>query len=665
MNIDELAVNELRVLSNEMISKAKSGHPGIALSAAPIIYTLYAKHLRVSNKEAKHILRDRFVLSAGHGSALLYAALHAMGYPIKKEDLMNFRQLGSATPGHPEIEMAGVDASTGPLGQGVANAVGMAIAEKHAESVYNTEKIKLFDSKIYCLVGDGCLMEGVAYEALSLAGTLQLDNLVVLYDCNKITIDNRISDTFGVNIKKMMESLGFAVFEVKDGNNIDQIDQAITQAKTCGKPSFVICNTLIGHGSKYQDTLSIHGNPLSETDLELLKNTLQVTRPAFTFSSVVKTHFEQVSDEMKKRFAPLKDRLAQYKKEEKKLYQTLITQVEGSPIQHTDIMQSLASEDSLSTRELSGKVLNAFAKQNSAILCGSADLKGSTKCEIKGEQTFSKKDRSGRNIAFGIREHGMAAIANGMTLFLNNPVIISTFLSFVDYMKGAVRMSAMMNLPVLYVLTHDSIQVGEDGPTHQPVEQITSLRSTPNLNVWRPCNLSETVACYDHAIGTHTPTCLIGSRQKLAKIDSNLEDTKRGGYILSIEGKGNLEGIILATGSEVDLALKAQITLLKKGYNVRVVSMPCMEVFLSQPESYRKMVLPPRVKSMLAVEANDSSSWYRFVGTTGSVIGMNTFGKSGKASDVVEYFGFTESTVVKEMMKLIKQNHSKVYSLFE
>lgn len=664
MKIEELTVNELRVLANEMITGANSGHPGIALSAAPILYTLYAKHLRINPKEPNHILRDRFILSAGHGSALLYAVLHGVGYAIKEEDLKNFRQLGSITPGHPEMGHVGVDASTGPLGQGVANAVGMAIAEKHAESAYNTHKIQLFDSKIYCLVGDGCLMEGVAYEALSLAGTLQLDNFIVLYDCNKITIDNRISETFKMNTKKMMEALGYFVLEVKDGNDIDQIDEAIIKAKNSGKPSFIICNTLIGYGSMYEDTLNIHGNPLNEEDLEKLRQKLNVKKAEFSFSSNVKSHLEKVKQDIKTRFLPLKERLANYKKSEKQKYQKLQMQLNGCAIDGQGIIEKIPYEDGSSTRELSGKVLNQCALLMDEILCGSADLKGSTKCEIKTSGFINAKDASGRNIAFGIREHGMAAIANGIALFLNNPIAVSTFLSFVDYMKGAVRMSAMMNLPVLYILTHDSIQVGEDGPTHQPVEQITALRSTPNLNVWRPCNLSETVACYTSFLSKYEPTCLIGSRQKLVKIDSNLNDALKGGYILSEAGKGNIEGIILASGSEVDLAVKTQIALLKKGYNVRVVSMPCMEVFLKQPESYQKTVLPPRVKSILAVEANDGSSWYRFTGTTGAVLCMDTFGKSGKANEVLSHFGFTQSRVEKEMISLIKHNHSKDYGVF-
>lgn len=664
MNIEELTVNEVRVLANEMISKAKSGHPGIALSAAPILYTLYAKHLRINPKEPNHILRDRFVLSAGHGSALLYTLLYAMGYAIKEEDLKAFRKLGSLTPGHPEIECVGVDASTGPLGQGVANAVGMAIAEKHAESVYNTSKVELFDNKIYCLVGDGCLMEGVAYEALSLAGTLQLDNLIILYDCNKVTIDNRISDTFKMNPKKMMEALGYFVLEVKDGNDIDQIDEAITKAKVCGKPSFIICNTLIGYGSMYEDTLTIHGNPLSEEDLQKLREKLNVTKAEFSFSSKVKAHLEKVKQEIKERFVPLKDKLASYKKVEKQNYQKLQMQLEGCTINGQNIVDNIQYEEGISTRELSGKVLNECASLLPQMLCGSADLKGSTKCEIKNAGFINSLDARGRNIAFGIREHGMAAIANGVALFLNNPIVVSTFLSFVDYMKGAVRMSAMMNLPILYVLTHDSIQVGEDGPTHQPVEQITSLRATPNLSVWRPCNLSETVACYTSFLSKQNATCLIGSRQKLGKVDSNIEDALRGGYVLSEAGKGNIEGIIIATGSEVELALKAQIALLKNGYNVRVVSMPCIEVFLAQPESYRKTVLPPRIKSILAVEANDGTSWYQFTGVTGAVISMDTFGKSGKASEVLSHFGFTQKRIEKEMITLIKRNHSKEYGVF-
>ena len=665
MKIEEQTVNELRVLSNEMITHAGSGHPGIALSAMPIVYTLYAKHLRYSTKEDKHFLRDRFVLSAGHGSAMLYAVLHAMGFAITKADLENFRSLNAITSGHPEIQCPGVDDNTGPLGQGVANAVGMAIAEKRAEALYNTENCTLFDQKIYCLVGDGCLMEGIAYEALTLAGTLQLNNLIVLYDCNQITIDSRISQTFPVDIKAMMESIGFEVFTVKDGNDLDEIDRAIQKAKQTNKPSFVLCHTIIGYGSLYQDNCRIHGTPLKPEELQKLCENFGIKKEPFSLSSEVKIYLETVKEESKKRFAPLKEKLATYKKTEKakyeKLQQSLLGHLEGIE----KVIDAIPYQEGIASRDMSGMVLGVIGKLYNTIVCGSADLKNSTKCEITSQKAITKEDFSGQNILFGLREHAMAGIANGMALFDHTPMAISTFLSFVDYMKAAMRMSCMMNLPILYILTHDSILVGEDGPTHQPVEQLTGLRATPNLDVWRPCNFEEVKACYQSFFMKKSPTCLIGTRQKLPVVDADTSQACKGAYIISSEGKGSLEGIILASGSEVSLAIKAQIDLMKKGYNIRVVSVPCLEVFLSQPESYQKKILPPRVQSLLAVEASEGSSWYQVVGTLGDVLSIHQYGKSGKAEQVYKDYGFTVEEVEKKMIKLIKKNHSKIYTIFE
>lgn len=665
MDKEKLTVNNMRVLANEMITKAGSGHPGIVLSAMPILYTLYAKHVRISPKESKHILRDRVVLSAGHGSAMLYTVLYAMGFPVKKEDIINFRKLGSVTSGHPELEFPGVDVATGPLGQGVANAVGMAIASKRAQSLYNTEKCQLFDNKIYCILGDGCLMEGVAYESLCLAGTLQLDNLIFLYDCNKITIDGRISETFDINTKKMMEALGFAVLEVKDGNDLQEIDQVICKAKTMGKPCFIICNTLIGYGSLYQDNPKIHGNPLKQDELQELKNKFGISCSSFEWMPEVKVHLEKIKQENMVRWQPLKDKLNAYKKIEKEKFAKLSGEFENKFDNLRYILDAIPEDETMSSRDMSGKILNVLGQTYPNIICGSADLKGSTKCQIAGQKAINYQDFSGQNIMFGIREHAMSAIANGVTLFGGVKMFVSTFLSFCDYMKGGMRMSSFMNLPVTYVLTHDSILVGEDGPTHQPVEQINSLRTIPNMSVWRPCNMAEAKACYYSTLTNLKPTCFIGSRQYLKKVDGNFDDALHGAYIVSGEGRGNLEGIILATGSEVALAIEAQILLLKNGFNVRVVSVPSIDTFLSQPESYRKKILPPRIKSILAIEAGDTSIWYQLVGLTGDVLGMNTFGKSGKAEDVYADFGFTIETIFKKMKKLIKQNHSKIYTLLD
>ncbi len=661
--MDKQIVNEIRVIANEMITKAGSGHPGIALSSAPMLYTLYAKHMVTTPKE-NSIVRDRFVLSAGHGSAVLYATLYALGYPITKEELVSFRQLGSRTSGHPEVGFPGVDVSTGPLGQGIANAVGMAIASKHCATKYNTGHYALFDQNIYCLVGEGCLMEGIGYEALCLAGTLQLDNLIVLYDCNNMTIDGRSTQAFDIDIPSMVQSLGFEVIIVQDGNSVEEIDKAIAKAKTIKKPTMIVAHTLIGYGSLYEDNARIHGTPLTNNELIQLRQKLNVTAPSFDFSVEAKKRLEQVKKDCAQRYESRRVKLAGYKKAEKQKYLELTNQLEGKYEGVREVLDSIETKDALSSRQMNGLILQELGKKY-PILCGSADLKGSTKCFIPDSATMTKEDFSGKNIMFGIREHAMSAIANGIALFGGQAVFVSTFLTFCDYMKGGMRMSAMMDLPVHYVLTHDSILVGEDGPTHQPAEQLSSLRATPNLMVFRPCNMEEAKACYLTALTTNHPTCFVGTRQTLVSVESSLDDAMRGGYVISSEGKGNLEGVIIATGSEVNLAIQAQIALLKKGYNVRVVSMPCVEVFLSQPESYRKKVLPPRVKSILTIEAGEGSSWYRFAGTTGDVMSMDTFGASGKAEQLYRHFGFTQEEVQKRMIKIIKQNHSKIYSLFE
>lgn len=654
MEIEEKAVNSIRFTAVNMIEEAKSGHPGIALDIAPLIYTLYAKHMRVVPKDPKNIMADRFVLSAGHASSVYYATLNAMGYKISMADLKQFRKLGSITPGHPEVGVTpGVDCSAGPLGQGVASAVGLALAEKMMAERFNIDEFSYFDNNTYCVVGDGCMMEGVSYEALSLAGALKLNKLIVFYDRNKITIDGSINKVFDVDVKKYMQALGFAVLEVADGNSIEQIDTAIIEAKKSkDKPVFIILDTKIGYGSELEGSCKAHGTPLGVKGLDFLKEKLNITCKPFEYEKDVLKHFKTIQKRFDEVENDFDERQKYYKKNCKTVLEEINEFLNPDFSNLYEILKNFKTEkDNSSTRSWGGEVLSEIARNYPSVICGTADVASSTKVKIGKE--YVNESPKNRDIAFGIREFGMSAMCNGLALYGFRP-ICSTFFAFSDYMKNGVRMSALMNLPVNYVFTHDSIAVGEDGPTHQPIEQLASLRAMPNINVFRPCDFKETCASYYMAFKNGSTNALILSRQNLDAVkSSNFDEALKGGYVIREETKG-LQVILIATGSEVQLAIETAKLLFHKDYGVRVVSMPCWEVFDSQPKAYKEKILPAGVPK-LSIEAGSTFGWSKYI-DVGSSYGIDEFGCSAKGEDLYEKYGFTVKNLTKIAIKLINDN---------
>lgn len=657
MEIEEKAINSLRFTAVNMIEEAKSGHPGIALDIAPLIYTLYAKHMNVVPSEPKNVMADRLVLSAGHASSIYYATLNAMGYKISMPDLKRFRQLGSITPGHPEVGVTpGVDCSAGPLGQGVASAVGLALAEKMMAERFNIDECQYFDNHTYCIVGDGCMMEGVSYEALSLAGALKLNKLIVFYDRNKITIDGSIDRVFDVDVKKYMQALGFAVLEVSDGNNVEQIDTAITEAKkSTDKPVFVILNTKIGYGSELEGNCKAHGSPLGTKGVDYLKEKLNITCKPFEYERDVIKHFKNVQ----KRFDDVKKQFNEKERYFKKNCRASLNEIEKflNPdfSKLYEILKNFKSEkEKASTREWGGEVLREIARNYPSVICGTADVASSTKVKIGKE--YVNESAKNRDIAFGIREFGMSAICNGLALYGFRPVC-STFFVFSDYMKNGIRMSALMNLPVNYVFTHDSIMVGEDGPTHQPIEQLVTLRAMPNIKVFRPCDFKEVCASYYMAFKDNSPNALILSRQNLDIVKaSDFDGALKGGYVIREETKG-LQVILIATGAEVQLAIETAKLLFHKDYGVRVVSMPCWELFDKQSKEYKEKVLPAGVPK-LSIEAGSTLGWNKYI-DIGKAYGIDEFGCSAKGEDLYEKYGFTVKNLTKIAIKLINDNRIK------
>ncbi len=654
-------INELRILAVDMIERANSGHPGIALGSAPILYALYSKILNVVPSDDKNIFRDRFVMSAGHGSSIYYAMLHAFGYKISIDDLKNFRQLDSITPGHPEYGLVpGVDATTGPLGQGVSMAVGMAMAERIMASRFNKADITLFDNYTYTLVGEGCLMEGVSYEALSLAGTLKLNKLIVLYDCNGITLDSSIKSVMDGNTLSYMKSLGFNTIEVADGNDVEQIIQAINLAKQSKeKPTFIKINTHIGFGSALQDSNKAHGSVLGAENVKALRNTLGVTSAPFELDKNVIRDLKFLSkrfDAVNKKF---KEKLKAYSRAYPGDYKLLKEYIKNDNSRAKEVLSTLNNSDDMSSRDMGGLVLNTLSESFSNIIAGAADVCGSTKVNIKASG-YVNDNFANKNVKYGIREFGMGCISNGMALYGGLVPINSTFLVFSDYMKSAMRLSALMKQRVISVFTHDSIAVGEDGATHQSCEQMWTIRNIPNTYLFRPANLTETKVAYDIALNRQAPTSIILSRQKLKYFECNVEDVEKGGYILSKEGKGALNGVIIATGSEVSLALEVKEELTKRGYNIRVVSMPCVELFREQSLKYRNSIIPNDLKSVFSIEAGATSGWYEFTGRYGKCFGVNTFGESAPYLEIYKKLGLTREVISKEIMQVIKNNKEKI-----
>ena len=659
MSVKTKSVDTIRILSAEAIQKAKSGHPGICMGAAPIGYQLFAEHLNFSYKNPGWHNRDRFILSAGHGSMLLYSLLHLFGYGITIEDIKNFRQLGSVTPGHPELgKTPGVETSTGPLGQGVGNAVGMALAEAHLAAIFNRPDFPVVDHFTYVLCGDGCLQEGMTYEACSFAGTQKLGKLILLYDKNDITIEGNINSTFSEDTATRFAAQGWQVIRVKDANNLASIKKAIELAKSdLTRPSFIICNTVIGYGSPIAGSADVHGAPMGEDNLAKTKANLNWTYAPFEVPADVKEHCLDIAEQKLKAEEKWNKLFENYSAAYPELAKLYKDYMKGFEPDFNGLLERLEFTKPDATRSIGGKILNEIAKEMPNLLSGSADLSPSTKTEIKGAGYFSPENRTGRNIHFGIREHAMAAICTGIQLHGGLRALCSTFFSFSDYMKGGMRMSALMNIPVTYVLTHDSIGVGEDGPTHQPVEQLIALRSTPNMQVFRPCDGKETAAAYIAAFTTNCPTALILSRQNLSQHEGSGLNALKGGYIL--EDVENPDVILIGTGSEIDLCVGAKALLAEEGIRARVVSMPCIEEFEKQTSEYKESVLPKSVKARVCVEAASHYAWYKYAGDCGEVVAMTTFGVSGPANVLFEHFGYTKENIAKAAKASINKAYNK------
>ena len=652
-NTQKLSISAIRALSIDAIEAAKSGHPGLPLGAAPMAYELYANHLKFDPTHPDFMDRDRFILSAGHGSALLYSVLHLFGYGVSMDEIKNFRQFGAITTGHPEYGICpGVETSTGPLGQGIANAVGFAMAEKMLAAKYNKPGLDIIDHYTYVFTGDGCLQEGIAYEAASLAGNLGLNKLIMLYDKNDITIEGNISLTFGEDVGKRHEAMGWQVLYVENGEDIEAIGKAIQQAKAeKEKPSIIIVKTVIGFASPKAGMSACHGAPLGADGVAATKKALGYEYGAFEVPQEVRAHYAEII-ERKKAFKCEHDKLLkEYESKYPAEYKELITDLSGKVKIDEASLYEFEGEK-MATRKAGHIVLNKLADMIPGLVGGSADLGPSNLTTLLGKDSLSKENGAGRYIHFGIREHAMAAIANGIQLHGGFRTYVSTFFAFSDYMKNAVRMSAMMELPVMYVFTHDSIGVGEDGPTHQPVEHLTGLRAMPGLDVFRPADAKETAAAYISAVKGNSPTCIIESRQDLPILASSGENALKGGYVIS-DAK-NFTGIIMASGSEVSLALEAQKLLDARGIKVRVVSMPCFRLFEEQSENYKESVLPSAVRARVAVEAGSSMSWGKYVGMDGACVCMDTFGKSAPAKKLFDYYGLTAQNVATVTEKVIK-----------
>lgn len=657
MNVQQQTVNAIRVLSAEAIQKANSGHPGLPLGSAPIGYTIFADFLKFNPKDTKWEDRDRFVLSAGHGSMLDYSLLYLFGYDISKEDLKNFRQLGYKTPGHPEYgHTPGIETTTGPLGQGIANAVGMAAAEAHLAAIFNRDGFPIVDHYTYVLCGDGCLEEGISYEACSFAGTHKLGKLILLYDDNNITIEGDTDVTFTEDIGMRFKAQGWQVLKVDDANDLDLLKRTIRKAKAdTERPSVIICKTVIGYGSPLAGSAACHGAPLGEENLKKLKENLGWTCEPFEIPDEVADHCGAIARKGASRQGKWKRLFKEYEiayPDLAALYRQYMSGELPDLKSDADLFQFSKPD---ATRNTSFAVLNKLADRIPNFIGGSADLAPSNKSFMKNRADFTAADKSGCNIHFGIREHAMAAITNGMQLHGGLRAYCATFFIFSDYMKHAMRLSALMHLPVTYILTHDSIGVGEDGPTHEPVEQLIGLRSIPGMKVFRPADGKETAAAWISALTGNAPTCLVLTRQNLPQFENSGLDALKGGYILADSEKATPDVLLLASGSEVEQCMQAKEILKTKGVDARVVSMPCFEEFEKQPQSYKDKVLPPEVKARVCVEAGSPYSWYKYAGDCGEIIAMSTFGASAPAKKLFEMFGFTAENVVEKAFRSLNK----------
>ncbi|HEY9578221.1 MAG TPA: transketolase [Pseudobacillus sp.] len=664
--VDQLAVNTIRTLSIDAIEKANSGHPGLPMGAAPMAYTLWSRYMNHNPKNSKWFNRDRFVLSAGHGSMLLYSLLHLSGYDLSMDEIKNFRQWGSKTPGHPEYgHTDGVEATTGPLGQGIAMSVGMAMAERHLAAVYNKDQYKVVNHYTYTLCGDGDLMEGVASEAASLAGHLKLGRLIVLYDSNDISLDGDLDKSFSESVEDRFKAYGWQYLRVEDGNNMEEISKAIEEAQQDEtRPTLIEVKTVIGYGSPNKSGKSdVHGAPLGEDELKLTKEYYKWTfEQDFHVPEEVYGRFEELIVQKGKTAEQDWDQLfEEYKKQFPELGQQLQAAINGELAEGWDKdIPTYEEGKSLASRASSGEVLNAIAKNLPTLIGGSADLAGSNKTTIKNEQDFSSVAYEGRNIWFGVREFAMGAAMNGMALHGGLQVFGGTFFVFSDYVRPAMRLSALMGLPVTYVYTHDSIAVGEDGPTHEPIEHLSALRSMPNLSVIRPADANETAVAWKLAVSSEsTPTVLVLTRQNLPTIqgtsETAAEGVAKGAYVVSAAQKEQADLLLLATGSEVSLAVEAQKVLQQEGIDAAVVSMPSWDRFEKQSPEYKRSVLPKEVKKRLAIEMGASLGWERYTGDEGDVIAIDQFGASAPGNTVIKEYGFTVENVVSRAKALLNQ----------
>ena len=650
---DAMVTNYLRVTSALEINLANSGHTGTSLGASAIMFSMY-KNALVDNKNPNYINRDRIVFSAGHASALIYATLNLFGFDISTEDLKKFRQLGSKTTGHPEVDVApGIDVSTGPLGQGIANAVGFAIAEEFLRNKFKKGSLSPIDHFTYCFTGDGCLMEGVAQEAISIAGNLKLNKLIMLYDKNDITIEGNIDIANREDVKLKFESMGWNVLLVTDGNSVCEIDNAIKKAKESTKPTVIIINTKIGFGCELEGSNKIHGKPLTSTQIDVLRKNLNYFVPDFLIPQEVNDYIKDILNEKSKQLKLKKDELEEYRKKFPKEYKEFCELDNNFNFDVYDLVKDEKLE-SFDGRVEGHKILNLIGNKIPNLIGGCGDVAPSTQMFFDNSAYFSYLDRTGRNIPYGIREHAMGAITNGITLHKGIRAFCSTFFCFANYLTPAIRMSALMKKPVLYLFTHDSLIVGEDGPTHQATEQLATLRNMPNLYVFRPCGRNEILAGYQTYFKSNLPTSIIFSRLETDYVQDNFNEALNGAYFIS-KTNGSVATII-ATGSEVSLAVKAQKQLKQKGINVSVVSMPCCELFNEQPKSYKNKIID-RTKPVFCVEASTDATLYKYATSEDTVLQLSSFGVSGKPNEVYSHFGFTPENLTNKIENYLKVNN--------
>lgn len=657
MNNERMVVNAIRILAAEGVQKAKSGHPGMPMGAAPAAYAIWGKQMKHNPANPKWINRDRFVLSSGHGSMLIYSLLHLFGYGLKIDDLKQFRQFGSLTPGHPEYgHTRGVETTTGPLGQGIANAVGMAMAEKHLATKFNREGFNVIDHYTYCILGDGCMMEGISHEACSLAGTLRLNKLIAVYDDNEISIEGSTDLAFREDVPARFRAYGWNVIDVKEGNCWEQVNAALKIAKCSDKPTLVVTHTAIGYGSPKAGMNSAHGEPLGEENIAITKKNLgwpceepfAVPQEVYDETAITLEAGAKAEAEWNALFAEYAKQYPELKAEFDQWFSDEL------PVDLTKDAELFAFEGKSATRNSSGVTLNRLAERIPNLFGGSADLAPSNKSNMKGKGDFSDETPEGQNIHFGVREHAMAAICNGIKLHGGLRPYCATFFVFSDYMKNAMRMSSIMNLGIPYILTHDSIGVGEDGPTHQPIEQLAGLRAVPGLVVYRPADSKEVAAGWIAAMTEKHPVALVLTRQDLPLYEKSGLDALKGGYIISDCDKATPDVLLMASGSEVEPCVEAQKLLAEEGIATRVISMPSFELFDAQSDEYKESVMPKAVRARVAVEAAATFGWHKYVGLDGAVIGLDHFGASAPYKFLFKEYGFTAENVAATAKKVIK-----------